>query len=97
MEVAEFGAGSLARHSTAKREHATPGQLEKEARMIYGGVSQDEMEVTIRLDRDRREARNCSARPEWRHKCFTLQSFRRTHPEPHLCEILRARVHEEGH
>ncbi len=33
--------------------------------MNYGGNSQDEMEVTIRLDREDRQAHICSTWPEW--------------------------------
>ncbi len=36
--------------------------------MQYGGVSQDEMEVTIRLDRTHRQAHICSTWPEWSRK-----------------------------
>jgi len=33
--------------------------------MEYGGISRDEMEVTIRLDRKNRRAYICSTWPEW--------------------------------
>jgi uncharacterized protein with beta-barrel porin domain len=33
--------------------------------MEYGGISRDEMEVTIRLDRKDRRAYICSTWPEW--------------------------------
>jgi hypothetical protein len=36
--------------------------------MQYGGVSQDEMEVTIRLDRAERQAHICSTWPDWSRK-----------------------------
>ncbi len=40
--------------------------------MRYGGVSQDEMEVTIRLDREDRQAHICSTWPEWSRKLERL-------------------------
>ncbi len=40
--------------------------------MQYGGVSQGEMEVTIRLDREDRQAHICSAWPEWSRKLERL-------------------------
>jgi hypothetical protein len=40
--------------------------------MNYGGVSQDEMEVTIRLDREDRHAHLCSTWPEWSRKLARL-------------------------
>jgi len=40
--------------------------------MIYGCVSQDEMEVTIGLDRESRQAHICSAWPEWTRKLERL-------------------------
>ena len=40
--------------------------------MQYGGVSQDEMEVTIRLDRVDRQAHICSTWPEWSRKLERL-------------------------
>ena len=33
--------------------------------MEYGGIPRDEMEVTIRLDRETGQAHICSTRPEW--------------------------------
>jgi hypothetical protein len=40
--------------------------------MNYGGNSQEEMEVTIRLDREDRQAHVCSTRPEWSRKLDRL-------------------------
>ena len=40
--------------------------------MNYGGNSQDEMEVTIRLDRTDRQAHICSTSPEWSRKLERL-------------------------
>ncbi len=40
--------------------------------MNYGGNSQDEMEVTIRLDRPDRQAHLCSTWPEWSRKLERL-------------------------
>ncbi len=40
--------------------------------MNYGGNSQDEMEVTIRLDRQDRQAHICSTWPEWSRKLERL-------------------------
>ena len=40
--------------------------------MNYGGNSQDEMEVTIRLDRKDRQAHICSTWPEWSRKVERL-------------------------
>jgi hypothetical protein len=40
--------------------------------MNYGGNSQDEMEVTIRLDREDRQAHICSTWPEWSRKLERL-------------------------
>jgi hypothetical protein len=40
--------------------------------MHYGGVIQDEMEVTIRLDRADRQAHICSSWPEWSRKLERL-------------------------
>ena len=40
--------------------------------MNYGGNSQDEMEVTIRLDRADRQAHICSTSPEWSRKLERL-------------------------
>jgi hypothetical protein len=40
--------------------------------MNYGGNSQDEMEVTIRLDREDRQAHICSTWPEWSRKVERL-------------------------
>jgi hypothetical protein len=40
--------------------------------MNYGGNSQDEMEVTIRLDREDRQAHICSTWPEWSRKLDRL-------------------------
>ncbi len=40
--------------------------------MQYGGVSQDEMEVTIRLDREDRQAHICSTWPDWSRKLERL-------------------------
>jgi hypothetical protein len=40
--------------------------------MQFGGVSQDEMEVTIRLDREQRQAHICSTRPDWSRKLERL-------------------------
>ena len=36
--------------------------------MNYGGNARDEMEVTIRLDRGKRQAHICSTWPEWGRK-----------------------------
>jgi hypothetical protein len=40
--------------------------------MNCGGNSQDEMEVTIRLDREDRQAHICSTWPEWSRKLERL-------------------------
>ncbi len=40
--------------------------------MHYGGVSQDEMEVTIWLDREDRQAHICSTWPDWSRKLERL-------------------------
>jgi hypothetical protein len=40
--------------------------------MNYGGNSQDEMEVPIRLDREDRRAHLCSIWPEWSRKLDRL-------------------------
>jgi hypothetical protein len=40
--------------------------------MQFGGVTQDEMEVTIRLDREDRQAHICSTWPEWSRKLERL-------------------------
>ena len=40
--------------------------------MNYGGNSQDEMEVTIELDREDRQAHICSTWPEWSRKLERL-------------------------
>jgi len=40
--------------------------------MNYGGISQDEMEVTIRLARKDRQARVCSTWPEWSRRLERL-------------------------
>jgi hypothetical protein len=40
--------------------------------MQYGGVTQDEKEVTIRLDREDRQAHICSTWPEWSRKLERL-------------------------
>ena len=40
--------------------------------MNYGSDSQDEMEVTIRLDREDRQAHICSTLPEWSRKLERL-------------------------
>ena len=39
---------------------------------VYGGVSRDEMEVVIRLDRTDQEAHICSTWPEWSRKLERL-------------------------
>ena len=36
--------------------------------MEYGGITRDEMEVTIRLDRATRQAHICTTWPEWSRK-----------------------------
>jgi hypothetical protein len=43
--------------------------------MQYGGVSQDEMEATIRLDRMNRQTHICSTWPEWSRKLERLYGF----------------------
>jgi hypothetical protein len=45
-----------------------PRATEKGEWMNYGGNSQDETEVTIRLDRGARHAHLCSTWPEWSRK-----------------------------
>jgi hypothetical protein len=40
--------------------------------MKYGGTARDEMEVTIRLDREKRQAHICSTWPEWSRKLERL-------------------------
>lgn len=40
--------------------------------MAYGGISHDEMEVTIRLDRKDRQAHICSMWPEWSRRVDRL-------------------------
>ena len=40
--------------------------------MNYGGNSQDEMEITIRLDHEDRQAHVCSTWPEWGRKLERL-------------------------
>jgi hypothetical protein len=49
-----------------------PRATGKGDRMGYGGNSQDEMEVTIRLDREDRQAHICSTWPEWSRKLERL-------------------------
>ena len=40
--------------------------------MEYGGMTRDEMEVTIRLERETRQAHICSTWPEWSRKLERL-------------------------
>ena len=64
----ELRGSRLANHSTAMHGDATPAQLKKGVLLNYGGNAQDEMEVTIRLDRGKRPAHICSTWPEWSRK-----------------------------
>jgi hypothetical protein len=58
------GRQNIAHRCTAPHPRAT----EKEDWMNYGGNSQDEMEVTIRIGREDRQAYICSTWPEWSRK-----------------------------